>query len=281
MMFRWLKIAACVGVAALGMPSAMAEDPAPVSLNALIHDDADAVAKLIAERRSNEGRAATMHFHLQNKAGRVRERTALMVHSDVEDVERIAIFFNKPAMIEETAFLSHNHEARDDENWLFLPATERVRRIPVSERGDNFMGTDLTYGDVNDNFKFGLDDWTFAHGGAEIEGDKTYVFLSGSAKTEAVRNELGYASFAAKIDLKTAFPVRVEYTDKDGEPLKIVHVHEIDVVGDAHTAMRFTAENLQTGHKTEVHFTNMRYVPNLDQSVFDPSALSYGVPEIG
>lgn len=242
--------------------------------------DALAVARLVAERPANEGRVATMHFVLTGSSDRTREREALMIHSEIEGTERIAIFFTAPAMIEETAFLSFNHEAREDENWLYLPATERVRRLPASDLADYFLGTDLTYGDIKDNFKFGLDDWNFQLDGEESEGDNTYTVLTGTVRTPAIGSELGYSSFRARIDTQSAFPVWIEYTDVDGELLKRVEVHDIALIGNAQTAMHFTAENLQTGHHTDVRFSGMRHVSDLDESLFDPDALAYGVPNV-
>lgn len=249
----------------------------PVSAN---QNTAAALAKLVIDRPANEGRVGTMHFELKNKSGRTRKRTALMVHADKGSVEQIAIYFTKPSMIENTAFLSHNHDTRQDQNWLFLPATDRVRRLPVSERSDYFMGTDITYGDLQDNFKFALDDWSFVDAREGAIGGKTYPLLEGKAKSAAKTKEMGYSSFRALIDRKTGFPVFTEYADADGQLLKRIRVYETKLVGGAHTAMRFSVHNIQTGHTTLVHFTNMRHVPNLDDSVLSSASLSYGVPSI-
>jgi hypothetical protein len=243
--------------------------------------DAMALATLVAERPANEGRAGTMHFLLTNSSGREREREALMVHSETDRTERIAIFFSAPAMIEETAFLSFNHEMREDENWLYLPATERVRRLPVSDRGDYFLGTDLTYGDIKDNFKFGLEDWTFDTDGEVVVDGKSFPVLTGIAKTPEIGIEMGYAAFRAHIDTETAFPIWIEYSDTDGDLLKHVEVLDIQLIGGAQTALHFKAENVQTGHRTDIRFTGMRHVPDLDESIFDPDSIAYGVPDVG
>ena len=242
--------------------------------------DALALASLVADRAANEGRVGTMHFQLTSSSNRVREREALMLHSDIGITERIAIYFTEPTMIEETAFLSFNHTSREDENWLYLPATERVRRLPAGDRGDYFLGTDLTYGDIKDNFKFGLDDWQFELGEPEQHNGTLTPILKGTARTPEIGIEMGYASFQAKVDQASGFPIWIEYTDTDGEPLKRIEILTIELVGDAPTAIHFTAENLQTGHHTEVRFSDMRYVPDLDDSIFDPEVLAYGVPDV-
>lgn len=244
-------------------------------------DLATTLARSIAERPANEGRVGTMNFRLVNADGAVRERSARMFHSDRDDTVRIAIFFEAPAMIAETAFLSFDHAESEDENWLYLPATDRVRRLPTSERGAWFMGTDLTYGDVKDNFKFQLSDWNFTLEAPEIVDGKSYPVLAGVVRSPEIGMELGYASFRARVDEESLFPVEIAFSDTDGAPLKVVQVERVEQVGGAWTAMRFTVDNLQTGHRTEIEFTDMTYVPDLDPLVFDPDALAYGVPAIG
>jgi hypothetical protein len=244
--------------------------------NAIANEAGNRLASEIAARAANEGRVGEMVFRLESSSGSVRERRALMMHSDQGKTVQIAIYFTHPAAIADTAFLSHDHLEGTDENWLYLPATERVRRLPVSERGSNFMGSDLTYGDIKDNFKFGLDDWRFTHGGT----DKTtgHEVLKGVARTSSVAEELGYGSFVAQIDPQTLFPVQIMYADTDGEALKRVEVLEQDRIGGAWTAIRFKVENLQTGHTTHVHFEGMRYYPGLDSKMFSSARLAAGVP---
>lgn len=238
------------------------------------------VAKIIANRKANEGRVGEMHFSLINSAKKVRERQALMVHSTTEVTERIAIFFEYPVSISETAFLSFNHKNKDNENWLYLPATERIRRLPASDRGDYFLGTDLTYGDIQDNFKFNLADWDFSLLEDSCAEFNDIPKLFGKAKSEKVKEETGYNSFTACVDVASAFPIWIEYTDKDSDPLKVVQVSQVDVIGGAHTAIEFSVKNLQTGHQTHVKFKNMRFVPSLDEELFEPDSLAYGVPYI-
>ena len=44
--------------------------------------------------------------------------------------------------------------------------------------------------------------------------------------------------------------------------------------------MSFEISNVQSEHTTRVHFTDMRYVPELDESLFDPESLAFGVPDV-
>jgi hypothetical protein len=236
------------------------------------------LAKKIADRPVNESRVGKMRFELTSASGAVRRREALMLHSQEPGASRIAIHFETPAAIQNTAFLAHDNSASPDESWLYLPATERVRRIPASDRGDYFMGTDITYGDIIDNFRFALKDWTFSAGGQRSHAGALLPVLKGEARSAALAKEMGYGSFEAIVDPETLFPVLVVYADPDGTPLKRVEVLEQQRVGGAWTAMRLRIDQLQTGHRTLVQFENMRALQSLPLGAFDPAALGAGPP---
>ena len=265
-----LGAAALLSVAVLVPHAARADTPI----------DVDTLARSVAERPANEGRVGEMHFRLVNEGGTERTREALMVHSDRDDLVKLGIFFTEPAAIRDTGFLSHDRTSGEDENWLYLPAVERVRRLPSSDRADYFMGTDLTYGDISDNFKFDPEHWTFSGGTAPSGSGETIAVLNGEAVSPEIAANNGYARFEALVDTSTWFPILATYYDTDGEALKTVEVLEQDEVGGAWTAMRFVVKNLQTGHTTHIHFEDMRYVPDLDDIVLESAELEYGVPVI-
>ena len=121
-----------------------------------------------------------------------------------------------------------------------------------------------------------MNDWDFSL----EQTNHTQPLLVGTAKNNQVRQELGYSSFRAEIDIRSGFPMWVEYTDIEGDPLKRVDVLEIEEINGVHTAMHFNVTNVQSGHQTDVRFTEMRHIPSLDNDVFDPNSLSYGVPDV-
>ncbi len=247
---------------------------------ALANPDAEALGRQVAERPANEGRVGRMHFTTRNASGRERKRSAVMMHSDRDGVVRIAIYFTHPASIEDTAFLSHDHEGRSDFNWLFLPATDRVRRLPTSDQHDAFMGTDLSYGDIKSDFKFPVEEWRFTETGDDVIDGAPVKILRGEALSDEITEEIGYSKFDARIDPETLMPLRLEYADADGAPLKRMRIHETALVGGVWTVMRFTVENLQTGHATDVAFTDMRYDPSLGAEALAPEMLSDGAPRL-
>jgi hypothetical protein len=238
------------------------------------------VAKNIAQRTANDGRVGHMHFTMSNDSGGTRQRSALMIHMEKQGDIKIGIYFTAPAALQDTGFLSHDYAVGIDQNWLYLPVTDRVRKLPASSRADYFMGTDLTYGDIKDNFKFPLDDWDFSLGQDTIIEQKRYFTLSGVVKDEDKKYELGYSSFESLIDPQTFFPMQTQYTDTDNVPLKQISILQQEKVGDAWTASHFVVVNSQRSHKTEIVLSDMQYVPDLPSELLSADELGYGVPEL-
>ncbi|ABG39485.1 hypothetical protein Patl_0959 [Paraglaciecola sp. T6c] len=238
------------------------------------------LANNVVARAANDGRAGNMHFTLHNDAGGVRKRSALFVHSVDQGDTKMGIYFTAPAALQNTGFLSYDKVSGSDENWLYLPATDRVRKLPASSKGNYFMGTDLTYGDIKDNFKFTLTDWDFTVGEKQVIEQKEYYVLKGTTKTTAKKVELGYSSFIALIDPETYFPLKIDYTDTDGLPLKTISVKRLERIADAWVATNFTVMNAQLAHRTDVVLSDVKHIPDLPESILSADELSYGVPNI-
>ena len=236
------------------------------------------VAKNIVNRSASKARVGYMHFIMRNKSGSERKRSALLVHSQEPAKTKIGIYFTKPAGLQDTSFLSHDNSDSQDQNWLYLPATDRVRKLPASSRGDYFMGTDLSYGDIKDNFKFALEDWNFSLGEQQIQDGKRYYILQGTPKNSDIKQELGYASFTSKIDADTWFPVNIQYTDIDNAPLKVVSILALDKIAGTWIATHFSVFNSQLSHQTEIVLSDMQYLANLPGNLLTADELAYGAP---
>lgn len=236
------------------------------------------VAENVANRSANKARGGLMHFTLRNSAGSERKRSALFIHSQAPKQTQIGIYFTEPAGLRDTSFLSHDNSDSQDQNWLYMPATERVRKLPSSSRGDYFMGTDLSYGDVKDNFKFALEDWNFSLGEPKVENGKTFYMLKGIPKNDTIKEELGYASFSAKIDPETWFPVNIQYTDTDAMPLKEVSILTLEMIDGTWTATHFSVFNSQLAHQTEIVISDMQALPDLPPHLLKADELLFGAP---
>lgn len=241
-----------------------------------------AVAAAVDARPSGDGRVRTITMALTNARGQTRTRVARAYHRAFEDATRVAIFFTEPAAIADTAFSSADYDdaARDDTQWLFLPATERVRAIPASERGDSFMGTDFSYDDIDSNLKLGLDDYTFTYVEERAGEDGPRHVIRATPVDEQTRDALGYGEAVAVINPANWMLDSVDYADVDGAPLKTITVEETAEIEGVWTALRVRADNHQTGHHTLFTMSDVAYVDGLTLEIFDKDALEFGAPEL-
>ena len=242
------------------------------------------VAQAVDARFDGNGRLSTLSMELTNKRGQTRTRVARVFSRDFEgDVRRLSIFFTEPAAIAESAFatLDNPADGAPDAQWLYLPATERVRAIPASERGDAFMGTDFSYDDIKTNLKLSLEDYTFDYfeERAGEDGVARHVITAAPVDAETAR-ALGYGGALAVVNADTWMVEHFEFTDVEGEPLKSIDVETVELIDDIWTATRIRARNLQTDHTTVFTMTDIDYRDDLDPQIFDKDELEFGAPVI-
>ena len=91
---------------------------------------------------------ARVSLKLISKSGSERVREIEIRSIVRDDLNRTLVRFHAPADVAGTGFLVLENADRDDDQYLYLPALGKVKRITGSQRNQRFMGTDLTYADL-------------------------------------------------------------------------------------------------------------------------------------
>ena len=89
---------------------------------------------------------ATMESYT-TKIERTREAN-VSEQTDARGDHRMFMEFTGPTEVAGARFLHLSPRGRRDQQWLWTPDTRRARRLPDSARDENFMGTDLSYRDL-------------------------------------------------------------------------------------------------------------------------------------
>jgi outer membrane lipoprotein-sorting protein len=244
---------------------AHAAEPAPP-------DAAGLIEKSLAAGRVRDSAAdATFTLTHRDGASRVRKTRGLTrLQAGGQDNMRLVRFL-APADIKGTATLLVEHAGADDDMWIYLPALGKVRRLSASNKRDSFVGTDFSYGDV---IGHKTAQWTHTLLREEpLDGVPAYVIESVPAGEE-VKAATGYAkrlSWVRKTDFVAA---RIDFWDVAGQPLKRITASEIRPVGQGHfQAMHAVAENLQTGHRTTLHFDSFQADQGVPADAFSAQKL--------
>ncbi|WOJ98264.1 outer membrane lipoprotein-sorting protein [Congregibacter brevis] len=214
-------------------------------------------------------------FRTTDKRGRTRERQTQSYRQYFGEERRLVLFFTAPANIRDTAVLTWDYpNTTQDDQWLYLPALRKVRRIPAADRGDYFLGTDFSFEDMKLDGQLSAEDYDY-----EILPSDREDFYSVQAlpKSEAVAKELGYSRTEAVINSSNWIVVQAEFWDVKGNALKTLTAEDVRQIDGIWTRHKVTMRNHQTGHSTELLFADVDYQTPIDERVFTQQALKRGL----
>ena len=231
------------------------------------------IAENVEDRPSGDTTHALVNMRLTDRNGNQSTRTIEQYGRETgEGLVRNVIIFHEPASVAGTRFLTIENDGRDDDQWIYLPALQRVRRIAASEGDSSFMGTDFTYDDLQSR---DLDEFSYELlREEELDGRPTYV-------VETVANDpddSAYSRTVQWIDRERWLPIKSEFYDMDNELLKVNMVSRVEQVQGYWTPINTTMENVQTGHKTELAVRRFVYDENLPDGLFTTNFLETGRP---
>jgi len=239
----------------------------PFSLSPSLAQELSGLQIMINEdtREDGDDQISSSIFYLINKRGQKRIRDTVRKWKDYDGKdgfdEKTIIFFQSPPEVQGTGFLNWSYPdiTKDDDQWLYLPALRKIKRISASDKEDSFMGTDFTFDDMGDRE---VEEDTHKRIGQEtFENKKCYIVES----TPKEKDYMYSKKLVWVVDREWIIP-KVEFYDRKGRLLKHLKVQWHKVQG-IWTWKGCVMKNVQTGHQTiiEVKDTkfNLGYKDNL------------------
>jgi len=211
---------------------------------------------------------ATMTMTLVNRSGKKSTRRMRSRILEVPgDGDKSMSIFDEPADVKGTASLTYSHAVKPDEQWLYLPALKRVKRISSKNKSGPFMGSEFAFEDISSqevdkyNYKY-LED-------AEFDGRPVF-------KIEAIPayKHSGYTRLINWVDQERLVAVKVEYFDRKNAPLKTLVFSEYEQYLDQFwRAGVMQMDNEQTGKSTTLEFSDYKFKTGLTEKDFASNAL--------
>ncbi len=257
-------------VVALLVPFSAAADALP---------DGDEIVRRVNARDEGEAVARNLAMQMTDRRGKTRTRKTRAFRKYYSDEKRTVIFYLEPSNVKDTGFLTWDYAnpGKDDDQWLYLPAMRKVRRISSSDRGDYFLGTDLTYEDIKLETRISTEDYTRKTiGESEVDGHHCYLVESVPVD-KATARELGYGKVEQCVDSEIWMVRQARYWDTRGKLLKTSYIRDIRQVQDIWTQHRIEVENHKTGHKTVFLFSDVDYRGAVSDQLFSQNALRRGL----
>ena len=233
--------------------------------------------------RVDDGKQRTgkLEMTMIDKRGKVRTRDTLNFRKYYGEEKRTVLFYLSPRNVKDTAFLTYDYPQveKDDDQWLYLPALRKARRISASDRGDYFLGTDFTYEEIKKEGKFELSDYDFKSLKWDADSNGQWLVLEATPSTEAIAQELGYGRVLAWVNPENWIVMRAEYWDIALNKLKSLKVSDVRKVQDIWTRHQLDMMNYKTGHRTQFRFYDVDYQVQLQDRLFSQQALTRGAPK--
>ena len=229
-----------------------------------------AIAKEADRRDEGFGDSTSnMLMILRNKHGqesirKIRTRT-LEVKSDGD--KSLSIFDN-PRDVKGTAFLTFSHKKGDDDQWLYLPALKRVKRISSRNKSGSFMGSEFAYEDISSQE---VEKYTYKWIRDEVyEGHECYVI----ERYPVDKKNSGYTRQLIWIDKTEYRTFKVDYYDRKKSLLKTLTFKGYQKYNDRFwRSDKMNMVNHQNGKSTRLENSNYMFGIGLKDRDFNKNSL--------
>ena len=211
---------------------------------------------------------ANMLMTLRNKAGKESRREIRIKNMEVDgDGDKSISIFDQPADVKGTAFLSHTHAQKPDDQWLFLPALKRVKRISSANKSGPFMGSEFAFEDLSSQE---VEKYTYKLLGEE-ELNGTMMF-----KLERIPQyaKSGYTKQVSWIDKEHYRFFKTEFYDRKNSLLKTLVSSDFkQYLGKYWRPSVMQMVNHQNGKQTDLTWDNYQFGVGLNNKDFEQAAL--------
>lgn len=209
-----------------------------------------------------EDSIADMQMTLINANGESRVRDLKMKTLEKDGGDMSLMEFISPADVEGTKFLNYEHIDKDDDQWLYLPALKRVKRIASSNKSGSFMGSEFSYEDLS---SFNIDKY-------EYEGEAIEEMLDGVQVYKSVRipkdENSGYTKQITYIQKDNLLVKKVDYFDRKKSLLKSAIFSDYKQIKDIWRIGKIEMSNFQNGKKTTLVWSKEDIKNSLDEKDF-------------
>ena len=223
-----------------------------------------------ANRRDNgfQDHIAHLEMTLYNRHGQKTLRRTRVRTLEVEnDGDKSLTIFDDPKDVKGTALLTFSHKTKSDDQWLFLPALKRVKRISSANKSGSFMGSEFAYEDISSEE---VEKYTYRWlRDEEYEGAKTFVI-----ERDPVDPNSGYTRQVVWIDQDEYRPLKVDFYDRKKSLLKTLTFKKYHQYLDRYwRAELMEMINHQSGKRTELHWKNYQFRVGLKERDFTKNSL--------
>jgi len=213
--------------------------------------------------------SADMRMTLKNKHGQESVREIRIRTLEVKgDGDKNISIFDTPRDVKGTAFLTHTHKVGDDDQWLYLPALKRVKRISSRNKSGSFMGSEFAYEDISSQE---VEKYTYKWIRVETyENQECFVVESYPVD----KKNSGYTRLLSWIDKKEFRVLKTDFYDRKNSHLKTLTFKGYRQYLDKYwRPNEMHMVNHQNGKSTRLTWSNYKFRVGLKARDFSKNSL--------
>jgi outer membrane lipoprotein-sorting protein len=234
--------------------------------------DAASIVSSAKTRVQSDTMSSRSRMVITAKNGSTSERLIDQYSKDGPNGGRTVIVFHNPPNVAGTRFLTMDTASGDTDQWIFLPALGKIRRIAASESGGSFMGTDFSYDDISSvDRAAALDTHTLLRE-ETLNGNACYVIQSVPKDSSSYQ----YSKTISWIDKGNYLIYKNEMYNRRGELFKVMEMFEFKDIQGRLTPMRTKIATVVAGTFTTIYMEIMKYDDPIPEAVFTTAYLETG-----
>ncbi len=209
-----------------------------------------------------------MTMILRNRQGQETSRKIRNRQLEViGDGDKALSIFDSPNDVKGTAFLSHTHSKKADDQWLYLPALKRVKRIASNNKSGPFMGSEFAFEDITSQevekytYKWLRDETFSGHETHVVERYPTY-------------KHSGYTKQVAWVDKERLQALKIDFYDRKGKLLKTLEAQGFkQYLNKYWRPAKMEMVNHVTKKSTTLNWNNYQFKNGYSDRDFDKNTL--------
>ena len=228
---------------------------------------ANQIARQVFDRDRGQSSQSKATMVLINKNGYKKNRVFTNIRRLKDGLEKQIIRFLSPEDIAGTGFLTIENPGYETDQFIYLSALRRTRRIVSSQKHHRFVQSDFTYEDMErhpvENYEYVLE------GEKKVGSIDCYVL-----ETRPKKNIVSQYSLTRSLVSKSGFvPILAEYYDQKGTHVKTYTVLKLEKLQNIMTESIVKMEDLKRRHQTFIKLQHIEYNIDINDNQISKSSL--------
>ncbi|MFC6635707.1 outer membrane lipoprotein-sorting protein [Microbulbifer taiwanensis] len=213
---------------------------------------------------------AELTMILRNRSGdETRRELEISILENRDGGDKSLIRFDFPADIRGTALLTHPQPDDADEQWLYLPAYTRIKRISSRNKSGAFVGSEFSFEDLADKE---VDDFRYAYVRAEACGEG--ILMCDVIDRMPEDTHSAYSRQRVWVDQSAQRIFRIDYFDRKEALLKTFTAKDFRLYEDRYwRPLEVAMRNQQSGNVTILSYSRIQFQTGLSAANFHRNTL--------